>query len=239
MTKIISFHGSKESGKDTFCNFVTAVLCTSAGFNKVLDISNDDIKVDEVVVDPSSIMPELVQTFSWAESLKQILINNFDIDPYFLYDREGKDKHTHLYWENMPGVITNEFGYNRLVNKFPEQKNVYYHIHGPMTGREVLQYFGTNIMRKMWERVWIFSLLKNIENSNAKFALIKDTRFDNEKIEVNEIGGTNIFLTRKPHKDTHDSELVSNKHCQHTLDNSSINLLESKKALLKILEEIL
>lgn len=88
-----------------------------------------------------------------------------------------------------------------------------------MTAREVLQYVGTDIFRKLDPDVWIKSLLRKIEKDSPELALICDVRFENEVLHLKDAGATVIGLTKDKFKgqDVHSSEAL----VQDALDNCS------------------
>ena len=128
---------------------------------------------------------------------------------------EEKNSPTHLLWENMP-TGNNE---------------------GPMTGREVLQYFGSDICRKMYENIWFDACIRRIRKDNPDLALISDVRFPNEIKGVQKEGGIVFGLPRDivNGKDTHSSEQVDLSLCDYTLPEGDIDT--TTKALYKIITE--
>mgnify|MGYP005827916507 CR=1 FL=1 len=49
-----------------------------------------------------------------------------------------------------------------------------------MSAREFLQYFGTELMRKINPNIWIDNCLHRIEDDASPIAIISDCRFVNE-----------------------------------------------------------
>lgn len=81
---------------------------------------------------------------------------------------------------------------------------------GPMTVREVLQYWGTEIFRHAYHNVWADACIRSIKNSPAtQLAVVTDCRFANEVDAVQFAGGKVLRLTRviSPN-DTHVSEIA-------------------------------
>lgn len=75
-----------------------------------------------------------------------------------------------------------------------------------LTAREVMQFVGTDLFRKMKDDVWISSMLNKIKRENIPVALCCDIRFVNEVEQFKSIGGIVIKLTRNPYNSTHSSE---------------------------------
>lgn len=75
-----------------------------------------------------------------------------------------------------------------------------------LTAREVMQFVGTDIFRKMKQNVWADATITKIQQDQPDIALIADCRFPNEVKAVHENGGMVIKLTRNPFNSDHDSE---------------------------------
>jgi hypothetical protein len=92
-----------------------------------------------------------------------------------------------------------------------ENKNEYVNCFWPdsgnsMTAREVMQYVGTNVFRKMQHNVWADATIRKIQDENLPLALIADCRFPNEVEAVKNAGGLVIKLNRNLYSSTHESE---------------------------------
>jgi len=83
---------------------------------------------------------------------------------------------------------------------------------GTMTAREIMQVFGTNIMRAWVPDIWACAATKRIRDDKAGgLYLIPDCRFPNEIDAMESLRSENtivklVRLTRKPFEDTHASE---------------------------------
>lgn len=187
----------------------------------------------EGIFDPLSRDPELqnwmgenlwhiVKVYSFADKLKEFAIDCLGLTDAQCYGTD-EDKNTlvpHLLWENMPGVITtldknidltqdNPFHQvqGRLGNYYVMHGDLVYHRPGVMTAREVLQFFGTEIGRKMYGNIWVDATIRQIQKDQPLLALICDTRFINEVEGVQKAGGKVIRFTRNSNTtDTHASE---------------------------------
>lgn len=90
-----------------------------------------------------------------------------------------------------------------------EQKNQLTDIvwdNNKMSAREVMQFVGTDIFRKMKNDVWSSATIKKIKNDALDIAIIADCRFPNEVDAVKDAGGYVIKLTRNPYNSNHESE---------------------------------
>lgn len=79
-----------------------------------------------------------------------------------------------------------------------------------MTAREVMQYVGTDIFRKMQHNVWADATIRRIQNEDLPLALIADCRFPNEVAAIKNAGGIVIKLNRNKYHSTHASEIALN-----------------------------
>ena len=235
MTKILGFAGKKQSGKNTCCNFLQMLkfheygVCKNASLNEqgqilVSDLfgekvsGSDWIPLTEEYVDISQLLESFrpCKIYAFADVLKEFAVDVLGLEYNQVYGtNEEKNSPTHLLWENMPT------GNNK----------------GPMTGREVLQYFGSDIYRKMYENIWFDACIRRIRKDNPELALISDVRFSNEIAGVQKEGGVVFGLPRDivNGKDTHSSEQVDLSLCDYVLPEGNIDA--TTKALYKIIAE--
>ena len=220
MSKVISIGGKKGSGKNTIATFLSGITLTSFKVIPEFRVKGTKLLINEEEVDPNIIRPDLVKIYAFADSLKEVAINIFGLKPQQVYGTDfQKQTRTNLRWENMPGVISNKDQWDDLqkwheerVEKLGKKEagklsNFMYHEPGYMSGREVLQFTGTEVFRKMYKRCWTYALEKRIKEENPVFAIISDMRFDNELRFVHDnLNATSIYLTRSLHEDDHPSE---------------------------------
>lgn len=167
-----------------------------------------------------------------------------------------KNTLTHLKWDNMPGVVTEilpdvhpadmeQIG-GRLGPYYQQLKNgVVYHKPGYMTAREVLQFVGTEIFRKMWGDVWAESTLKRIVDEGSLKPIICDCRFPNEVFATQRAGGKVIRFTRNPagNSDVHESETALDKenfdwsNFDAVIENDTSTIDEQNGALVEALSQ--
>ncbi len=230
-TRILAFAGAKQSGKTTSCNFlhgyqlraqeviqnfgiepesgklvVNTEIVGEDGKKEQGDTFLDVSRRDSDFVEWAMYnMWPFVKKYSFADSLKSICMSLFGFTYEQCYGSNAyKDQIIpHLLWENMPGVVTN---FADLYGNLAWDWGLVEHEPGPMTAREFMQFFGTDVMRKIWEPVWIKRTLKDIEEERPLLAIIDDCRFKNEILAIQEVGGKVIGQTRSPHADSHSSE---------------------------------
>ena len=110
---------------------------------------------------------------------------------------------------------------------------------GKMTAREFLQFFGTEICRKIHEDVWADRLIKDIEIDSSLLAIVDDVRFENEVEAIQAAGGKVVRLTRSWDSDDHSSEtnLDSYDNFDGTIDNKNLSTNETNQEIVRLLEE--
>jgi len=247
--KILGLSGVKQSGKTTSMNFlygfqmrvnevITKFLMNESGQLLVnatmMDESGKEIEEigildverrDQDFIDYASmsIWP-YVRHFSFADPLKIIAIELFGLSEEQCY---GTDKEKN----SLTNIKTHDM--SRLISG-PDQA-----AEGHLTGREFLQYFGTDICRTLKSDVWVSACIKRIRQSNTELAIIPDVRFPNEAKAIKKAGGKVIKLTRTPHEDEHASEtaLKDYEGFDCVIDNQDMNIDETNRAILAQLKE--
>lgn len=196
----------------------------------------------------SEVMWPFVKNYSFAEALKELAIDLFDCPRNLVYGSD-KDKSTvmeHLRWENMPGICTSDEYYDEAVQHVCGKMlddSLVFHAEGPMTIREFLQFLGTDVMRKMYEPIWVNRLIKDIVSETTDLCAISDVRFPNEGVELKklkeEFDVKILGLTRCPFSDdSHASEkCLDFSLCDVVLDNENMTIEEQCKAVFDLLTE--
>lgn len=238
MTVIIGLSGKKQSGKSTMANFMHGYEMKLAGVIEKFDITdkgellvnchyeqNGAIVQDMGVLDlnqkndtfyeyASNRIWPLIKLYSFADPLKELVMSLFELPYESVYgtDQE-KNEVTHIMWENCPGVKNKK---------------------GPMTGREIMQFVGTEVFRKMYEPVWINATLNMIEAESPPIAVICDVRFKNEADSIRAKGGKVVRNTRTVSSDFHNSEvdLDDYEYFDLLIDNAKLTIAEANKVLL-------
>lgn len=161
-----------------------------------------------------------IKNYSFADALKRdICVNVLGLSYVQCFGTDDeKNTETHLRWEDMPGIISEKgvwdlFNTREVKARMGQtnldkiKKEIDYHPPGPMTGREVMQYVGTELFRRMYGDVWADSCIRRINREQPLFAVITDCRFPNEVEAIQKAGGRVVRLTRGAQsKDNHPSE---------------------------------
>ena len=208
--RILGISGRKQAGKNTTANILHGIvlerlnnvegwkigkkgelLILTEGSWGEFDITRNDEAFSQYA---EGNMWPFVKLYSFADHLKWICVKLFNIPHECVWGTdEQKNQHqSHLLWENMPCL--------EILNN-PNKR-------GSMTAREFMQFFGTDVMRKMYEPIWVSSCIKKIQQEQSELAIIADVRFPNEAKAIEEAGGTLIRLTRQTIEDNHSSEVA-------------------------------
>jgi hypothetical protein len=234
---IIAFSGRKTAGKNTCGNYVFGTILWMAGIVKntykindkgellVSDIFGNTSKngVFDIKLESPSFQDFLnkevfpiVKMYSYADPLKEMCRDILGIDPHLLWGtNDNKNTSTNLKWEDIP-TKTSKQGY--------------------MTVREVLEYVGTDLFRKMYQNVWSDALMRKIKNDNSMFAIITDARFENEFETIQNNGGKVLKLTRGIAGEKNDVDKYNNY--DYIIDNKDLTIPQQNAEIDKILKEI-
>jgi len=187
-----------------------------------------------------------VKIYAMADGLKEIAMNYFGLSYESVYgtDEQKNQVQEHLLWENMPGVMTplewtrRQGGVLAGYNQHPEFFDIKLN-EGPMTAREFLQFFGTDVMRKMFQDVWVTNCMSKIKKDKPKIALVCDVRFDNEFAAIHKEGGITLGLTKDiGSDDNHSSENVDIEKASKIIYNNDISIKEQNKRVYSALKEL-
>ena len=221
MTTIIAFAGKKQSGKSTCCEAIENY------FDGQYEI----------------------ETFSFADQLKQLCINLFGLSIEQVYGTDAqKNTKTSYKWEDMPGAIADFELYEQLLQQGLWKtggldKYLTFHKPGYMTAREFLQFFGTEIGRKIYGNIWVNATINQILAIEPDIALIDDCRFPNEADGVLNEDGLVIRLNRSIYDDEHDSETAldpnnfDHNKFSYILDNSQLNIQEQSANVIRYVSD--
>jgi len=112
-----------------------------------------------------------------------------------------------------------------------------------LTAREVMQFVGTDIFRKMKNDVWAGATVTKINNEKPQLAIVADCRFPNEVERIKNAGGLVIKLTRNPYNSDHASETAldeinyANSNFDLIIYNENINIQQQNQIVLDFLKK--
>jgi hypothetical protein len=192
-----------------------------------------------------------VKIYSFADMLKrEVAINilGLSYDQVFGTD-EQKNSPTNIKWSDCPGVITEpleddlaSLPYEEIIGKlgkyYNKLNNFIYHKDGYMTAREVLQYIGTEVFRRMVPDCWADATIRRIVSEGTGIAVICDCRFPNECDTIHKAGGVVVRFTRN--SDSHDihlSETALDDYNEFdvTIDNKSMDITSQNQETYNLL----
>ena len=238
MAKILGISGRKQSGKNTAANYINGLILQERGMisdfyidddgSLVINTSDQSGKTGYGILDVTRkdstfidyAQKELwpyVKVYHFADSLKDIAINLFGLNPQNIYGTDKqKNSKTHLSWEDMPTKETKK---------------------GLMSHRDFLEYFGTKIIRHMQPDAWVKATINKIISEDPQIAIIPDVRFPNEVEAISDNGGTTIRLKRDIFHDTIECESSLDedkfdwKKFSLVIDNSNISISDFCKVI--------
>ncbi len=226
---IIALSGRKGAGKNEIAKFIPNYF--SVRMLRYPSITANRIKNASKAKDFGTITSTAFMECSFADNIKEFCINTLGLRREQCYGSD-KDKNTstEYLWEIVPEPIQ---------KKFDKQS-------GPISGREVMQLFGTELVRTVFGNVWAEATVRKIQRSGKPVAIITDNRFPNEvEVILKQPRGYIVRLTRSPFgtKDMHPSECSLDDYdwdkpkC-FVLDNEKLNIEEQNNAIIPILNKI-
>lgn len=261
MTKIIGFCGRKQAGKNTCCNAILSIKLCHAGICERSRITDDGkVEVSDIfgekwpnkeffLFDQDHVNFDYIfggknlfcKIYALADSLKEICNQVLGIDLALTNgSNEDKETMTDYKWENMPGVIT--FSQMRnlgLTKEQCEEVGLFVHGSGKMSVRDVMQYVGSEVFRRMNPNVWTECFFRKLDEDSPDVALVSDIRFADEVDALIKRKALVIGLTRNPFpEDSHQSEkIVIQDHCKHIIFNNKMDIKNQTLELYKILRK--
>lgn len=250
MTKLVAFTAKLQGGKSSAANFMFGIelmslelidrFTMSSGGKLIVPTSGADGKIVDAEIDMSLSVPKInsqemydymstkiwpyIKVYNFADPLKKFLMEVFDLTWEQCYgSNEDKNTPTKVLWENMT---------NRPHNKKKA-----------MTARELMEYFGTDVCRKMYDNVWVEATMKQIAAEGTEIAIIGDCRFPNEVEAVKEAGGKVLRLTLDGAPgNTHASNCALDpdkydwKNFDAVIDNATMTLDEKNDKILALMQ---
>lgn len=239
MTKIVAFAGKIGAGKTTLRNFLYGYMMKHYVPSLINDVDGmiDTYQIDSMgrlwvpgetngevemgIFDTNTRDPEVVafmrkhiwpyvKHFSFAGRLKEMALD-FGFPEESLYGtQEQKKEPTSFLWEDMVGS-----------NK-----------EGPMSARDFLQYFGTEVCRRYNPLIWANSCIKEIAQWQPYLAIVDDLRFADTELPVIKANeGVSYYFKRDSMKDyqsPHGSEEgICAEDCDVVVNNHEMSIEES------------
>jgi len=206
--KFIVLSGKKQAGKTTCANFIKTYI-------------ND-------------VCPDLlVEITSFATPIKDFCSNILGLTEAQIFGNEAdKNSLTSYLWDNMPQEIRERYEkflpnhdlLSDLRMGGSASLGTTIDVRGPMTAREIMQVFGTDIMRNFFDKdIWAKVPFRK-SWGNTDIVIIDDCRFPNEADSTLKNNGILIRLKRNPLQDTHVSEIAMDDYDEskytYVIDNT-------------------
>jgi hypothetical protein len=236
---ILGISGRKQSGKSTTGNFIVSLYLARLEVSRQVDLDEEGrIVVSDLfgdinyrgVLDTSArkndfmlnklygLLDKHVKIYSFADPLKQdICMNILGLTYEQCYGSDDeKNRLTELTWPNSTDL---------------------------MTSRDIMQYVGTDVFRKMKSDVWVSATINRINKEKPELALITDCRFPNEVSSIKDAGGSVMRLTRNPFHSDHLSETILDEpnydwsNFNYVCRNDNMNIYEQCTDIQKFLQE--
>jgi len=164
-TKVILITGKAQSGKDTTGDFLM----------KHINAFEESRRLVESVFERKYV-PDSCEKYSFATALKNIAVELFDIPRNQVWGSNAeKDQLTHIKWadlKNVIGIGDDKDWFEKVYRISPDTEF--------MTGRQFLQFFGSEIIRKLYGNAWVSRTFKDIVQQAPVYAFVCDVRFKNE-----------------------------------------------------------
>jgi energy-coupling factor transporter ATP-binding protein EcfA2 len=232
MVKIIGIAGRKQSGKNTVANCINGITLCELGTIMDYDINSRG--------------ELLINTTNHAGQIGWGILDLLRKDEEFVsYAATAIWPYIKIYHfaDYLKKICIDLFDLTpEQVYGNDDQKNT--PTNYGMTSREFLQHFGTNVMRKIKDDVWLARTIKTIQQEQSNIAIVPDVRFPNEVESIQKAGGVVIRLTRNVFNSSHECESALDKdrfnwdNFDFIVDNAEMGLKELKNKIEQLYHKI-
>lgn len=112
-----------------------------------------------------------------------------------------------------------------------------------LTAREVMQFIGTDVFRKMKQNIWADATINKINEEKPNLAIIADCRFPNEVEAIKSAGGIVMKLMLNPFNSDHPSETAldyknyDHKNFDLVIFNNNLSVEYKNAAIINFLKK--
>lgn len=250
--KILGFMGTACSGKSTMANGIIGCVLQNEGVAKDWRLNNaglievmanivdedgttrrdyhvfpTDLRSTEFVCNPFyQSLWKRVKNFSLAYPLKQSCKSLFRLTNEQVF---GSDKGTDTEWTwGQFSTLLDKKEQKRIKEEKLEDKL--------MTAREVMEYYGTGVLRKLDEDIFVKGLVSQLQNETTNLALVTDVRRANEAKILRDNGAFIIRLLRGEEPKISESD-INEAEVDLTLDNRELTMEEALEQVLNFMTE--
>jgi hypothetical protein len=177
-----------------------------------------------------SIIPDAVE-FRFSDPIKEFAINMLGLTPEQVHGSEAeKNSYTKYSWEDMPLSVRIE-NTDGVTRHWPRYK------YGPMTAREVVQYWATEIFRSVCPSIHIDRFDDRIQKCKAPVVCVLDLRFPDEMQYAIDNDWKTLRFTRSISNDQHYSEIALDRSRYNwtkfsgVVDNRNLSLDDKNKEI--------
>lgn len=226
MNNIIAISGLKGAGKSTIASMLEFLLNTPKIFHSYFWYKHQNFIPKK----------KIYKTVAFADPIKEMLSHLLNMDREH-FESRGIKENCFVNFSNFCKVYTNGIGpqfipeclpdskFSKLAKEWnPELSKEYY-----LSIRQVMQLFGTEIMRNILDdKIWINCVLNR---SNKNNLIISDLRFITEYEEIKKRNGFIIYIDRGLTPGIHKSEsemqiLLNQNKFDLIINNKNISLKE-------------
>jgi hypothetical protein len=242
MTKILGISAKKQGGKNTSLNYIFGQTMCDLGVISEFQIDDkgrlivptvdSEGKISWGGFDPLSrdpmvrqfmaeTMDPYIKAYSFADPLKAFCVDVLGLEPHQCYGTDDqKNELTQYKWADFESVLP------------PMHADLNgYNLKDYMTGRQILQIVGTDMMRSINNDIWVNATINAILRDAPGIAIICDVRFPGEVIKIQDHGGKVMRLMRAPFSgdDEHSSETALDDYegFDALVDNRDVSILEN------------
>lgn len=252
MTKVLLLHGSKQSGKTSAANYIVGEVLKKVGViskfsitengqlvvpantesgEGILDLQSRDL--DNVLFYSQNVWPH-IKVYNFADELKRIAMDMFELTYEQCYGTdEEKNTNTKVYWKDFCGVLS-----SRGIHSIKESGK----FHRLMSAREFMQFFGTEVCRKIYPGCHAKNVIRRIREEKPDFAVIADLRFYKGELdlvkEYRSLKSNVIKFTKTISEEVeHESENpIKTKYIDETIDNTGLTIYQKNEKVYNYLK---
>lgn len=205
-----------------------------------LDLERKDI---EYAQHASQQIWPIIKHEKFGNLLKDILITIFGCNRQEIYGNDDdKNKLSPVKWENIYKILPH-LKPNYLSLPTPVRPKIKHIIEVDtsveekisvpeyLTNRELMEIFGTDICRTIFNLCWVEPLFRQITEQGYPFVVVSDCRNEDEIDYARQVGAKVVRLTRNPHGGTHKIEKALDDYSNFDLVIDNKNMTKEQQGV--------